>query len=93
MMVVEHFDDAPRNSDIYLVFNIFIGNAVMHIVYSYVIIKLYSGNFPGGTFVRGKGQRLQGVLFLVKKRTVPAARLFLKGFTIEGVQFVSDGLI
>ncbi|MBP1993833.1 hypothetical protein [Paenibacillus eucommiae] len=61
----------------------------MHIVYSYVIIKLYSGNFlSGGAFVRSKGQRLQGVLFLVKKRTMPAARLFLKGFAIEGVQFI-----
>lgn len=79
VIIVEHLDDALGDTDVNLVLDVFIGNAVMHLVHRNVIIELYGCDFPDGAFVHGGGQRLQGMFLLIQKRAKPAAWPFLKG--------------
>jgi hypothetical protein len=45
-------------ADIHLMLDIFIRDAVMHLLHGYVLIELYDGHLPEGQFVGRGRQRL-----------------------------------
>ena len=46
VILKKDLDNLVGDADIYLMLDIFLGDTVMHLLYTYVIIKLNGGNFP-----------------------------------------------
>lgn len=44
----EYFYSAAGQADIYLLFDVFVGNGVIHLVDAYMVVILDGGNFPDG---------------------------------------------
>ena len=58
LVLIKDLNYLAGNADIHLMLDIFIRDAVMHLLHRYVIVELYDGHFPEGQFVRGDRQRL-----------------------------------
>ena len=44
----EYLYSAAGQADIYLLFDIFVGNGIVHLVDAYMVVILDSGDFPDG---------------------------------------------
>ena len=44
----EYFYSATSQTDIYLLFNVLVGDGVIHLVDAYMVVILDGGNFPDG---------------------------------------------
>src|ERR1039458_8433338 len=51
MILEKDFNDLTSDANVHLMFDVFIGDTVMHLLYGNVIIELYDGNFPECQFV------------------------------------------
>ena len=80
------FGDANVN----LLFDIFIGDRIIHPIDKYVIIILDSGLFPLSQFERSSRQWFQYRFFFPKKEAEPAAILFLEWSGIVVSQFFQN---
>ena len=89
------FNEIFGDANVNFLFDIFIGNRIIHSVHKYVIIILDSGLFPLSQFEWSSRQWFQQQFFFPKKEAEPAAILLLEWFGIvvsklfqnSGVQF------
>ena len=44
----EYLYSAAGQADIYLLFDVFVGNRIVHLVDAYMVVILDGGNFPDG---------------------------------------------
>src|SRR5271157_6670894 len=91
MIMKKDFYYLTGNPNIHWMLDIFIGYTVIHLLYRYVIIKLYDGYFPEGQLVGRDRQRLQGLFFFCQERSQPVAVFLLKRFTVKDLQFLPNG--
>lgn len=78
----EYFHSAACQADIYLLFNVFVRDGIVHPVDAYMVIVLNCSNLPNCQFKGCRWQREQKQLFLLKQ-FCSAALFLLEWLAIE----------